>query len=177
MNPYHRRALNKVCATAVAASMLLQPLVAYAATITPTLRRGPLQGLNPVKPNIMYTMDDSGSMGWDFLPDYTGFVTSSIYHCRDGQCGGATSAPGSGYTFSQYDPPIRSSAYNGLYYDPDPLVPYNSERNQTPPIFRSRRPPPVRGQRSIRIATRAIRAPRPVRRSTSRQRRALRQRH
>ena len=118
MKPSYRRALNKVCTAAVAASMLLQPLVSYAATITPTLSESPLQGMNPVKPNIMYTMDDSGSMGWDFLPDYTAFVSSSIYHCRDGQCGGATSAPSSGYVFSQYDPPIRSNAYNGVFYDP-----------------------------------------------------------
>ena len=91
MNQFRRREFNRILTAVVAASMLLQPLATYAATITPTLAESPLQGLNPVKPNIMYTMDDSGSMGWDFLPDYTAFVTSSIYHCRDGQCGGATS--------------------------------------------------------------------------------------
>jgi len=110
--------LHKICVFGAAYCLLAQPLAAYAATITPTLAEIPIQGLNPVKPNIMYTMDDSGSMGWDFLPDYTAYVSSSIYHCRDGQCGGATSAPGSGYVFSQYDPPIRSSAYNGVFYDP-----------------------------------------------------------
>jgi len=99
---------------------------AGAATITPTLAETPLQGFNPVKPNIMYTMDDSGSMGWDFMPDYVAYVSSAVYHCRDGQCGGASSAPGTGYTFSQYDPPVRSAAYNGLFYDP--TYPYGSGR-------------------------------------------------
>jgi type IV pilus assembly protein PilY1 len=121
MNRFLHCAFDRACALvalAIASSIMLQPPAAFAATIAPTLTESPLQGQNPVKPNIMYTMDDSGSMGWDFLPDYTAFVTSSIYHCRDGQCGGATSAPGTGYTISQYDPSIRSSAYNGLYYDP-----------------------------------------------------------
>ena len=114
-----RSVLSKVCGAATAMAVAWLPLTAYAATLTPTLGEAPIQGLNPVKPNIMYTMDDSGSMGWDFLPDYVGYVASSVWHCRDSkQCGGATSAPGSGYTFSTYDPPVRSSAYNGVFYDP-----------------------------------------------------------
>ena len=43
---------------------------------------------------------------------------TGIAHCRDGgQCGGGTGAPGTGYTFSQYDPPVRSASYNGVFYD------------------------------------------------------------
>ena len=102
----------------LAVALVLQPLAAAAAAITETLAEVPIQGLNPVKPNIVFTMDDSGSMGWDFLPDYVAWVASGIAHCRDGgQCGGATSQPGSGYAFSQYDPPIRSASYNGVFYD------------------------------------------------------------
>jgi len=118
MNLLARFGFRPVCVAALTMSIVLQPLTAYATTIAPTLAEKPLRGLNPVKPNIMYTMDDSGSMGWDFLPDYVAYVSSSVYHCRDGQCGGATSAPGSGYQFSQYDPPVRSSSYNGVFYVP-----------------------------------------------------------
>jgi type IV pilus assembly protein PilY1 len=124
-----------MCATA-AAALMLQPLGAYAAatTIAPTLAEIPIQGLNPAKPNVMFTLDDSGSMDFEFLPDYTAFVDTGVYHCRDGfgpkppatgkSCGGGTAQPGSGYVFSQYDPPVRSSAYNGIYYDPK--VVYNA---------------------------------------------------
>ena len=111
-------ACTRILVATLAAALALQPLAASAAAITETLAEVPIQGLNPVKPNIMFTMDDSGSMGWDFLPDYVAWVASGIAHCRDGgQCGGATSAPGSGYAFSQYDPPVRSASYNGVFYD------------------------------------------------------------
>ncbi len=115
-------ASRNLCAAIVAAMLLLEPMAVLAATISPTLAEVPIQGLNPVKPNIMLTMDDSGSMGWDFLPDYVGYVPpdgfTPVYHCREDQCGGATSALYSGYVISKYDPPIRSADYNQLYYDP-----------------------------------------------------------
>src|SRR4029453_14355123 len=97
-----RSASTKCCAAIVAVALGLQPLAVPAVTVVETLAEVPIQGLNPVKPNIMFTMDDSGSMGWDFLPDYVGYVSANVAHCRDGQCGGATGAPGSGYVFSQY---------------------------------------------------------------------------
>ena len=111
-------ACRRLLAATLAAAVALQPLMVEAAAIVETLAEVPIQGLNPVKPNIVFTMDDSGSMGWDFLPDYVAFVASGVAHCRDGiQCGGATSAPGTGYNFSQYDPPVRSPNYNGVFYD------------------------------------------------------------
>ena len=105
MNQFRRFALNRVGITAAVMAMLLQPLIAYSVAISPTLAESPLNGLNPVKPNIMFTLDDSGSMADDFLPDYVG--GSSVHHCRDKRSCGA-----------QLDPPIRSSAYNSIYYDP-----------------------------------------------------------
>ena len=118
MNLLRSAASRKSCAALVAAMLAFEPLSIYATTITPTLAEVPLAGLNPVKPNIMLTMDDSGSMGWDFVPDFTAYAGSGVYHCRDSnQCGGATSAPGTGYTVSQYDPPLHSSDYNRIFYD------------------------------------------------------------
>ena len=63
MTVFRRPAFTRICAAVLAAALALQPLAAYAAPITPTLAEVPIQGLNPVKPNIMFTMDDSGSMG------------------------------------------------------------------------------------------------------------------
>ena len=94
--------------------LLLQPLVAYPAPspITPTLAESPLNSQNPVKPNVMFTMDDSGSMANYYLPDYVG-ETSGM--CRDGSaCGKATNT-----SFpTQMDPPIASFQFNHLYYNP-----------------------------------------------------------
>ena len=59
-----------MCAATLAAALAFQPLAVHAAPIAETLAQVPIQGLNPVKPNIVFTMDDSGSMGWDYLPDY-----------------------------------------------------------------------------------------------------------
>ena len=119
MSAFRQIAAAKFLAVAMAAVLVFPSAAATAATITPSLSQIPLPGLVTVKPNIMFTLDDSGSMAWDHLPDYTAYVASGIYHCRDSEhCGGATSAPGSGYTFSVYDPPIRSSNYNAAYYNP-----------------------------------------------------------
>ena len=119
MIAFRRPAATRICAATLAAALALQPLAIYAAPIAVTLAQVPIQGLNPVKPNIVFTMDDSGSMGWDYLPDYVAYAGAGIAHCRDGlQCGGAGAPPGTGYVFSQYDPPVRSSHYNGVFYDP-----------------------------------------------------------
>ena len=116
MSLFARCALNKISAATVAAALMLQPLAAYAATITPTLAEIPLQGLNPVKPNIMYTMDDSGSMASEYLPDYAGeddYADNNVNYCRDGaSCSGGSAVP------TLAEPPIRSSAFNKIYYDP-----------------------------------------------------------
>ncbi len=115
-------ASKRILAATLAAALAFEPLAVHAAPITETLAQVPIQGLNPVKPNILFTMDDSGSMGWDFLPDYVAYVAAGIAHCRDGnQCGGLTSPPVTGSTFAQYDPPVRSANYNGVFYDPSAL--------------------------------------------------------
>lgn len=118
MTPHRHSTFSRFGAAVVAAAMILQPLASLGATISPTLAQVPIQGLNPVKPNIMLTMDDSGSMLWDFIPDFVAYVASSVYHCRDSrQCGGATGSPSATYQFSQYDPPVRSPDYNEAFYD------------------------------------------------------------
>ena len=52
----------------------------------------------PVKPNILLMMDDSGSMGWDYMPDEAGNFINS-YGYTSGQCNGV-----------YYDPAITNTA-------------------------------------------------------------------
>src|SRR4249919_3573646 len=131
MNMSRPSAFRTYCVGVVTAAMLLQPLAGYAVPITTSyLNETPLQGLNPVKPNIMLTLDDSGSMAAENLPDFTTFVAVGISHCRTGtpqlQCGGWDAAqftrlvppqpargPGSipELAITVFDPPVRSSNY------------------------------------------------------------------
>jgi len=54
MNPYRLSTFRKCCATALAFSLALQPIVGSAVTITNSnLSELPLQGISRVKPNIM----------------------------------------------------------------------------------------------------------------------------
>ncbi len=57
-----------------------------------------------VRPNILFLMDDSGSMGWQFTPDYVNDATSTSLLPR--------------YTGYLGDPPYMSSHYNKQYYNP-----------------------------------------------------------
>lgn len=57
---------------------------------TSTLADAPLftSSMTAVKPNIMFVLDDSGSMAWDFLPDAAGNFESRDYGKWASQCNG-----------------------------------------------------------------------------------------
>ncbi|GIZ50426.1 pilus assembly protein [Noviherbaspirillum aridicola] len=57
-----------------------------------------------VKPNIMFILDDSGSMGWEYLPDAAANFDGEEYGSRSSQCNGAYYDPGEIYL-----PPVDSS--------------------------------------------------------------------
>ena len=66
---------------------------------------------NAVQPNLMFILDDSGSMSSDYLPDW-----ANDNRCRDS---GAT--PVNSGTFGRNctnEPPFRSRDFNGAYYNP-----------------------------------------------------------
>ncbi|HET9692944.1 MAG TPA: PilC/PilY family type IV pilus protein [Steroidobacteraceae bacterium] len=71
-----------------------------------------------VRPNLLYTLDDSGSMGWDYLPDYVddsgSSGSSSPGHCRSGNPG---NTPGL-QACRAGDAPYHSGQFNGVYYNP-----------------------------------------------------------
>ncbi len=50
-----------------------------------------------VKPNVMFILDDSGSMGWDFMPDNVNNFGSSAYGRLASQCNGLAYNPSIAY--------------------------------------------------------------------------------
>ena len=127
MNPPRPSTFVKRVAAIAAAALLALPTGVHAARTA--LAEKPLQSLNRVKPNIMFTVDDSGSMRFEFLPDYTAEgpppLNGGVYYCRDRRnCGGIVDPlNGPSWAIDVADPPIRSSAYNRLFYDPS--IAYN----------------------------------------------------
>lgn len=84
---------------------LLLPLPSIAANVN--LATAPLANATTtsVLPNVMFILDDSGSMDWNFLPDWA----------RDNLCKSTTGT----YNASCINqPPYRSSDFNGVYYNP-----------------------------------------------------------
>lgn len=76
-----------------------------------------------VLPNLMYIFDDSGSMEWDYMPDYvsrplpgTGVpgVTARYEKCK------STATDGNFSNQCLYgDPPYMASDFNSIYYNPE----------------------------------------------------------
>lgn len=58
-----------------------------------------------ILPNILFVLDDSGSMDWDYMPDY-----ANDSYCRDND--GTTAQCQAG------DAPYYASAFNRVYYNP-----------------------------------------------------------
>jgi len=107
-------------------------LNAFAAVTT--IANAPLQmGVaSSVKPNVMLLFDDSGSMAWDFMPDWIGpsplpgCGVDKPRHAGGGGGGGGLAACFTG-TYPtvglQGDPPYYSYQFNGVYYNPNVYYP------------------------------------------------------
>jgi type IV pilus assembly protein PilY1 len=90
---------------AMVAGMLAFSAGGLAWAAVPTLPNVPMATSSSivVKPNILFTLDDSGSMAWDYLPDYV----NTDSHCkRSTRCNNGM-------------PPFQASAYNGMAYNPE----------------------------------------------------------
>lgn len=98
-----------------------------------------VSNLNSVKPNLMFILDDSGSMDWDYAPDFVGSDGSSGQNCRSTGAGlesafysgrftslccqnaqnSATCLDIDRGTFIQRGhPPFLSADFNGQAYNP-----------------------------------------------------------
>ena len=62
-----------------------------------------------VLPNLMYILDNSGSMSWDYMPDY---VNDNNKCKTTGTSGDFSAACGFG------DPPYNTTDFNSIYYNP-----------------------------------------------------------
>jgi type IV pilus assembly protein PilY1 len=102
----------------VAAAVLGAPTAALAAATD--LATVPLQTsvTSKVRPNLLYTLDDSGSMAWDYLPDYVddsgNSGSSNPGHCRSGNPGSSPSLTNCRVGSAPY----HSGQFNGIYYNP-----------------------------------------------------------
>ncbi len=124
-----RQSASKLLCIAFAASLAL-PLSALAAPIT--LATSPLANstTSSVLPNLMFILDNSGSMAWDFTPDYiserSGTPADGDKQCRDSgddDSGTVYSGAVSGSTrvldlCVVGDPPYMNSDMNTQYYNP-----------------------------------------------------------
>ena len=106
-------ARRQLLTLALAASLGL-PSHALAASVT--LATAPLatSTTSTVKPNVMFILDDSGSMAWDYLPDWAN-----------------DSHPVTGTSYTSMPELFRNNGFNGVAYNPaityTPPVLYNAD--------------------------------------------------
>ncbi|WP_338845674.1 PilC/PilY family type IV pilus protein [Massilia sp. W12] len=78
------------------------------------IAQSPLFLASQPRPNIMFTLDDSGSMDWNFIPDSTAVMSGNtlIDHLDPNNWGGS---------FLAVNLRMWNAAYNGMAYDPNVL--------------------------------------------------------
>ena len=79
----------------------------------PAVDQQPLTLQQPIPPNIMVMIDDSGSMAWDYMPDacYLNGVNCTASW-------GSNSGPGVAYVQSTNNDAMINASNNGVYYNP-----------------------------------------------------------
>jgi type IV pilus assembly protein PilY1 len=127
----------RAIARMVVVCMIGSTMVETAQAVTILLSDTPLQTQNSSKPNIMYTVDDSTSMGNDFLPDYVvlpdNAASNNNQFCRDGngagpgvntanttglRCGSVGNSTTLASLTSPPLPPAAAAGFDHLYYNP-----------------------------------------------------------
>lgn len=98
-------------------SVLVSPVHATNLNLSPV----PLFLGGAVEPNIMFTLDDSGSMQWEFMPDENGHFTVHIFPRPAGLYGGTdyTNQVPNFNDNNVHNFFERSSANNAVFYNPD----------------------------------------------------------
>ena len=103
------------CLKSISSLALAMAVVAGAHAATTDISTVPLNTYSApsstdVKPNVMFILDDSGSMDWDFMPDWA----CASYSTQNSGCNNTGQDPASAR--SEYL--FRNSSYNGVYYNP-----------------------------------------------------------
>lgn len=89
------KSLTKTALSCLAFSLYLHGGVAHAAALD--VSQQPLMLVDSVPPNLILTLDDSGSMRWSFVPDSMGANNNSVRSTRRS----------------------KSASYNAMYYNPE----------------------------------------------------------
>src|SRR5262245_54744940 len=114
---------NSLAPQLAACAMLAGLAAAPAFSGTTDISNVPLASGTPLPPNVLFTLDNSGSMDWDFLPDYVdpksvadaGGGVSPNSPCMTDSTGSTTTNCYRG------DPPHEAGGQNGsngVSYDP-----------------------------------------------------------
>lgn len=114
-----------------------------------------------VRPNVMFVLDDSGSMNFSFMPDFLGYGSYRAGKCRasngnmTASCAG-TSQSGQNRPATGGDPPVYSPLVNAIYYNPQisytpPINPCDT--SQTLPTMNASN---TDGWRAVRVVGHAI---------------------
>lgn len=117
-------AARKWIAAIVAIAMEITPLGPGAYGALTVLADSPIAAKVAAKPNLLYTLDDSGSMNLSYIPDWVinGPGQSAPNNTGPGYCrataGNTTTGCGTAYTWG-YHVPMFSADFNRLYYNPN----------------------------------------------------------
>ena len=132
MNKNRHSMFRRALASVLTLTLAIGPIggTAYAA-LTP-LADVPIAAKVAAKPNIVYSLDDSGSMNLNFLPD---FVIGN--YCRNGNgrtIGACASGTPPSFSFTGTSTPLHAAEFNKLYYNPDVTYepPYDGAGRQWP---------------------------------------------
>ncbi|CAH0347816.1 pilus assembly protein [Aquabacterium sp. CECT 9606] len=106
--PTSMQARTWLMAAWLAVSSLMLGAHSQAVAATTSIANEPLATLSSsnTKPNILFVLDNSGSMGWDYMPDDVNTAASSYtttYGYKSAQCNGVAYDP----TFT-YSPPLKA---------------------------------------------------------------------
>lgn len=138
-HPFGGKRSKRLVAYCTILSILLTPITA--STAYAAISDVPLYLSSPVEPNLMFVLDDSGSMQWDVIPDPAPVLTSVYFTFpRPQTLYGANYAystltgPAGDYNgVARFDPAdryaryFRTSQFNPLYYNP--AIRYTPWRN------------------------------------------------
>lgn len=98
----------------VLAFQLGLPLHSIAATISFATQPMATTTASVVKPNLMFILDDSGSMGWDYMPDYL----DDSAKCFDAGDDSSGTIDGGRDSCKVGDVPYMTPDFNRIYYNP-----------------------------------------------------------
>lgn len=115
-NPNRIRPSTLVAAIALSCAVCAMPALAQLTDISQTpLAAGDNEtSAVPVRPNIMFILDDSGSMDWEYLPDH---VTANSQSGNPETC--KTRGGDSRRWCQEGDPPFYATQFNTIYYNPE----------------------------------------------------------